>query len=86
MPWDASNAQWLDFFAQIRERHFIEGQLPQQPAATGSAAAQPGAAFYGDGYLQGLQPRDQALLQPLDAAFLATHRLQRQDHAARSGP
>lgn len=85
MPWDASNAQWLDFFAQIRERHFIEGQLPQQPAATGSAAAQPGAAFYGDGYLQGLQPRDQALLQPLDAAFLATHRLQRQDHAARSG-
>ena len=85
MPWDASTAQWLDFFAQIRERHFIEGQLPQQPAATGSAAAQPGAAFYGDGYLQGLQPRDQALLQPLDAAFLATHRLQRQDHAARSG-
>lgn len=85
MPWDASAAQWLDFFAQIRERHFIEGQLPQQPAATGSAAAQPGAAFYGDGYLQGLQPRDQALLQPLDAAFLATHRLQRQDHAARSG-
>lgn len=85
MPWDASTAQWLDFFAQIRERHFIEGQLPQQPAATGSAAAQPGAAFYGDGYLQGLQPRDQALLQPLDAALLATHRLQRQDHAARSG-
>lgn len=85
MPWDASTAQWLDFFAQIRERHFIEGQLPQQPAATGSAAAQPGAAFYGDGYLQGLQPRDQALLQPLDAAFLATHRLQRQNHAARSG-
>lgn len=85
MPWDASAAQWLDFFAQIRERHFIEGQPPQQPTATGSAAAQPGATFYGDGYLQGLQPRDQALLQPLDAAFLATHRLQRQDHAARSG-
>lgn len=85
MPWDASTAQWLDFFAQIRERHFIEGQPPQQPTATESAAAQPGATFYGDGYLQGLQPRDQALLQPLDAAFLATHRLQRQDHAARSG-
>ena len=85
MPWDASAAQWLDFFAQVRERHFIEGQPPQQPTATGSAAAQPGATFYGDGYLQGLQPRDQALLQPLDAAFLATHRLQRQDHAARSG-
>jgi hypothetical protein len=85
MPWDASAAQWLDFFAQIRERHFIEGQPPQQPTATGRAAAQPGATFYGDSYLQGLQPRDQALLQPLDAAFLATHRLQRQDHAARSG-
>lgn len=85
MPWDASAAQWLDFFAQIRERHFIEGQPPQQPTATGRAAAQPGVTFYGDGYLQGLQPRDQALLQPLDAAFLATHRLQRQDHAARSG-
>ncbi|OBY86923.1 methyltransferase domain-containing protein [Delftia sp. JD2] len=85
MPWDASTAQWLDFFAQIRERHFIEGQPPQQPTATGRAVAQPGATFYGDGYLQGLQPRDQALLQPLDAAFLATHRLQRQDHAARSG-
>ncbi|WP_288896848.1 methyltransferase domain-containing protein [uncultured Delftia sp.] len=85
MPWDASVAQWLDFFAQIRERHFIEGQLPQQPAATGSAAAQPGAAFYGDAYLEGLQPRDLALLQPLDAAFLGVHRLQRHDHAARSG-
>ncbi|WP_278534837.1 methyltransferase domain-containing protein [Delftia acidovorans] len=85
MPWDDSAAQWLDFFAQIRERHFIEGQPPQQPTATGGAAAQPGATFYGDGYLQGLQPRDRALLQPLDAAFLATHRLQRQDHAARSG-
>ena len=85
MPWDASAAQWLDFFAQILEHHFIEGQPPQQPTATGSAVAQPGATFYGDGYLQGLQPRDQALLQPLDAAFLATHRLQRQDHAARSG-
>lgn len=85
MPWDASAAQWLDFFAQILEHHFIEGQPPQQPTATGSAAAQPGATFYGDGYLQGLQPRDQALLQPLDAAFLATHSLQRQDHAARSG-
>ncbi|WP_017405931.1 methyltransferase domain-containing protein [Delftia tsuruhatensis] len=85
MPWDASTAQWLDFFAQIRERHFIEGQLPQQPAATGSAAAQPGAAFYGDAYLEGLQPRDLALLQPLDAAFLGVHRLQRHDHAARSG-
>jgi len=85
MPWDANAAQWLDFFAQIRERHFIEGQPPQQPTATGRAVAQPGATFYGDGYLQGLQPRDQALLQPLDAAFLATHRLQRQDHAARSG-
>lgn len=85
MPWDASVAQWLDFFAQIRERHFIEGQLPQQPAATGSAAAQPGAAFYGDAYLEGLQPRDLALLQPLDAAFLGAHRLQRHDHAARSG-
>ncbi|WP_310637359.1 methyltransferase domain-containing protein [Delftia acidovorans] len=85
MPWDASAAQWLDFFAQIRERHFIEGQPPQQPTAAGSAAAQPGATFYGDAYLQGLQPRDRAMLQPLDAAFLATHRLQRQDHAARSG-
>ena len=85
MPWDASAAQWLDFFAQIRERHFIEGQPPQQPTATGTAAAQPGSTFYGDDYLQGLQPRDQALLQPLAAAFLATHRLQRQDHAARSG-
>ncbi|MDR0224929.1 MAG: methyltransferase domain-containing protein [Burkholderiaceae bacterium] len=83
-PWDASAAQWLEFFVDLRERHFLPAQPPQRPETAKGAPAQSGHAFYGSHYLEALQPQGPAVLQPLDAAFLAAHRLQRQDHAARS--
>lgn len=82
--WDASTAQWLDFFTQVRQNHFIERQAPEVPQAAGAVQARPGDSFYAQDYLQGLQPQGPAELQPLPAAFLATHRLQREAHAASS--
>lgn len=82
--WDASAAQWLDFFAKVRQEHFVEHQPPEVRPASETAQALPGEAFYSQTYLQGLQPRETSVLQPLPPAFLATHRLQREAHAASS--
>lgn len=84
MPWDASAAQWLDFFAKVRLEQFIPQQAPDIRPAGGTAQALPGQDFYSHSYLQGLQPSEQALLQPLPPAFLSTHRVQHKAHVASS--
>nr|WP_312371286.1 methyltransferase domain-containing protein [Delftia acidovorans] len=82
--WDASPAQWLDFFAKVRQAHFIASQAPETPPASDMPQALAGEAFYAQSYLKGLQPCEQAVLQPLPQVFLATHRLQREAHVASS--
>lgn len=84
MPWDASTAQWLDFFVKVRQEQFIPQQAPDVQPAGGTTQALPGQDFYSRSYLQGLQPPEQALLQPLPPAFLSTHHVQHKAHVASS--
>ncbi|MFT4193404.1 glycosyltransferase [Ottowia sp.] len=73
-PWQQSAPQWLDFFADLRQRHFATGQGPAPlPALADDARLAPTRGFdpqpsgwYASAYLDGLPAPDVAEL-PADA-------------------
>lgn len=57
-PWDTSAQDWLAFFLQLRQQHFIDGTPPEgAPAVAPPATPQESAWDYARDYLQGLAPR-----------------------------
>ena len=72
-PWRQSAAEWLAFFADVRERHFATGDGPPPvPAddarlgATRGVEPQPSAAWYASAYLDGLPAAGDAGALPAD--------------------
>lgn len=56
-PWDTSAQDWLAFFLQLRQQHFIDGTPPEgAPAVAPPATPQESAWDYARDYLQGLPP------------------------------
>lgn len=85
-PWDSTATQWLDFFMELHQRHFLTGQ-PPAPLDSPVDCALPGPIFYKDTYLEGLEPTVQLETGVFSPAFLKAHS-QPPSHAiavARSG-
>ena len=70
MPWDETPAQWLQWFARIRDDHFATGTSPTPPAAPSFVQPLPDFDYQRD-YLAGLP--DKPLPQALPLATLAEH-------------
>jgi O-antigen biosynthesis protein len=68
-PWDAPPAEWLEFFAQVREQHFVTGRAPQPPMFLSEPVDKRIKPWsYLNDYLAGLQPPIQEI--PLAHASL----------------
>jgi O-antigen biosynthesis protein len=73
-PWDATPAQWLGFFTQVRERNFMRAESPlPQLLVSDSADAGIGSWSYRTDYLADVRPYGDAA-DALSAAFLLAHR------------
>ena len=76
-PWDASAADWLAFFTDIRERHFATGQSPAPvfrvlPSDGHVPPPVDPRAWYAADYLQGLPAAPAGTTAP-DRATLSAH-------------
>lgn len=94
-PWDATPAQWLQFFEESRTRHFITGDAPSavwtmaSNAQTGALDAVVGAWDYRVDYLAAIaaQPQPEAALavSTITPSFLAAHQVDRPDLQSQAG-
>ena len=83
VPWQQTAAQWLDFFDDLRQRHFVKAKPPQRafriaPQPVSDAGVESTGWCYRQHYLSGLAaaatPPSGPVAQPaLDAAFVLAH-------------
>ncbi len=77
VPWQQTPAQWLDFFDQVRERHFVTAKAPRrafriEPQAISDRGLECIGWSYEQQYLQGLMPvasNEDATVSPQGLAF-----------------
>ena len=83
VPWQQTAAQWVDFFDDLRQRHFAKSKPPQRafriaPQPVSDAGVESAGWCYEQHYLLGLAPPAVAEQAPagqlaLDAAFVLAH-------------
>jgi GT2 family glycosyltransferase/glycosyltransferase involved in cell wall biosynthesis len=88
-PWNTSAGEWLNFFAEIRDRHYRTGTPPAPPMPvlpqlpTSAQTGMPSRDWYTGPYLAGLHQPDQAPeFMPQLHALLAAHPVQPDSSAA----